>query len=96
MVGLTTQNLTSTQPQTAQDTVSTGGKSDNAYVSFDEWRAQVHAKLYSTDSNNPATEGSAGLPHGVPDQQPLSWLSSALVPASSEGARSAPDRQCGR
>ena len=90
MVGLTPQNIISSQSRTAQESASTGGKSDNTYVSFDEWRAQVHAKLISTPSNNHASEGSVGLPHGVHDQQPLSWLSSALV---SGGAHNAPDHQ---
>lgn len=74
VLGLTPHCVTSSEPQTAPDATSTGGKSDNAYVSFDEWRAQVHAKLISTGSDKPAFHGNAGLPHCVHDQQPLSWL----------------------
>ena len=79
------------QPQPAPGTAATAtnsGKSDNTYVSFDEWRAQVHAKKSLASGNSAASTGSAGLPYGGHqfDPQPLSWLPSAK----------APDFQCGR
>ena len=96
MLGFTPHPMTSTQPQSGPDTTPTvghSGNSDNAYVSFDEWRAQVHAKLRLTQSSNAASAGNVRLPYGHYDQQPLSWLPGALVQAS---APKAPDYQYNR
>ena len=83
--------VASTQPQAAPGTAPTAtnsGKSDNAYVSFDEWRAQVHAKKSLAYGNSTASTGSVGLLYDGHqfDPQPLSWLPSAK----------APDFQCSR
>lgn len=91
MCGFAPHSVASTQPQPAPGiapTVVNSGKSDSTYVSFDEWRAQVHAKMSLAPSNDAASTGSVGLPYSGQrfDQQPLSWLPSAK----------APDCQCGR
>ena len=74
-----------TKPQPAPGTGPTAvnsSKSDNTYVSFDEWRAQVHAKMSLVPANNAASTSSVDLPYGGRQfgQQPLSWLSSAKAP----------------
>lgn len=91
MCGFAPQSVTSTQPRPAPGTTATvanSGKSDNTYVSFDEWRAQVHAKLSLAPSNNTASADGVRLPHSDHwgDQQPLGWLPSGK----------APDFWCGR
>lgn len=81
MCGFAPQHVTATQPQSAQGTatVVNSGKSDNTYVSFDEWRAQVHAKLSLAPSNNTASADGVGLPYSD-HWQPLGWLPTGKAP----------------
>ena len=90
MCGFAPHYVATTQSQPGPGTAPTGangGKSDNIYVSFDEWRAQVHAKMSLPPDNSAAITGRVGLPYSGHrfDQQPLSWLPSAK----------GPDLQCG-
>lgn len=67
MHGFAPHNVTPTRPQPAlgmTPTVVNSGKQDNTYVSFDEWRAQVHAKMSLAPSNDAASTGSVMLPYG--------------------------------
>lgn len=85
MCGFAPQSVTSTQPQPAPGTaakVVNSGKSDNTYVSFDEWKAQVHAKLSLAPSSNTASADGVRLPYSDhwSDQQPLGWLPSGKAP----------------
>lgn len=84
------QYMTLTQPQPASDTATTvnrSGESDNAYVSFDEWQAQVHAKqLRTAQSNRTAAAGDSGWSYSGSEYHPFAWLSKTCVPGSAPRA----------
>lgn len=54
-------------------TVTTNAKTENAYVSFDEWQAQVRAKQGLAQSKADAFASCAYKKHYVVDNYPVSW-----------------------
>lgn len=81
LLGLGPKLVDQTHPQSGPDATATAaksGKADNAYVSFDEWQAQVRAK--QSQKNRTAMLRSPSEP------QPFSWLPGAVLPGSASPA----------
>lgn len=64
----------STIPPLSETTVTTNTKTENAYVSFDEWQAQVRAKQLSMPQNSA----------DAASQQTLAWLPRNLAPGHTD------------
>ena len=81
LLGLAPQVVDQVQAQSDPDATSAAakrGKADSAYVSFDEWQAQVHAK--QIQQNSPV------VVHNPSDQQLFSWLPGVVMPGSASRA----------
>ncbi len=59
----------------SETTATLNAKAENAYVSFDEWQAQVRAKQLRMPDRINECNSSTGEQQSVAGQQPFGWLS---------------------
>ena len=59
----------------SETTATLNAKAENAYVSFDEWQAQVRAKQLRMPDRINECNSSTGDQQSIAGQQPFGWLS---------------------
>lgn len=70
----------------SETTATLNARAENAYVSFDEWQAQVRAKQLRMPHDRFSECNSSTSGQYVANQQPLGWLSDTLLPGNVAGA----------